>query len=538
MSFNLASLFESVAGAVPERTAVVTPSRRLTYAQLDERATRLATTLGGHGLGARAFLGLQLRNGTEYLEGMLAAFKLRAIPVNINYRYVADELALLYADSGIRALVVEADLLPAAREAAARDGGALALVLVVGDLPPDAREEEVVYEAAIAAGSPELTVPGRSGDDLYLAYTGGTTGLPKGVLWRHEDIFFAAMGGGDPTTMLGPIVTPAELVERITDSGIVMLSAPPLVHVSAQWGAFSTLFGGGTLVLPPPGPIDPDAVWSMVAAERVNVLTVVGDAMARPLLDFLAAHPDRHDVGSLFVFASGGAVLSPASKEQIAALLPNVITIDGYGSTETGVSGTRARLPGAPVDQSTRFVAGDAVCVVDDDFVPVVPGTDTVGQLVRRGRLPIGYHNDPEKTAATFVTRNGERWAVSGDAAKVEPDGVIVLLGRGSVSINTGGEKVYPEEVEQVLKGHPGIYDAVVVGVADERWGQRVTAVVSRRPGGDVSFEELQEHCRAHLAGYKLPRTIVFVDVVERGPNGKADYAWARAVAARDAAAG
>ena len=277
----------------------------------------------------------------------------------------------------------------------------------------------------------------------------------------------------------------------------------------------------------------------MIAAERVNVLTVVGDAMARPLLDFLARHPDAHDASSLFVFASGGAVLSPSSKEQIAAVLPNVITIDGYGSTETGVSGTRARLPGAPVDQSTRFVAGESVCVVDDDFVPIDPGSGVVGQLVRRGRLPLGYHNDPEKTAATFVTRNGERWAVSGDEALVEPDGVVVLLGRGSVSINTGGEKVHPEEVEQVLKGHPSVYDSVVVGISDERWGQRVAAVVSRRPGCDASVEELQEHCRVHLAGYKLPRSVVFVDTVERGPTGKADYVWARAaVADHQASAG
>ncbi|MBK5288079.1 MAG: AMP-binding protein, partial [Acidimicrobiia bacterium] len=420
MTYNLSSLFERVARTIPDRTAMVTPARRLTYAELDDRANHLAGALSDRGLGPGSLLGLQLRNGTEYVEGMLAAFKLRAVPVNINYRYVADELAHLYADSEITALMVDADLLPAVREAKARTTDRIAHVLAVGVSPSIIGTGEAEYESVLESATGLAAEPNRSGDDLYLAYTGGTTGLPKGVLWRHEDIFFAAMGGGDPTTALGPIATPDELVERLPEVGIVMLSAPPLVHVSAQWGAFSTLFGGGTLVLLPPGPIDPNRTWSMVEAERVNVLTVVGDAMARPLLDFLAAHPDDHDVSSLFVFASGGAVLSPASKEQIGELLPNVITIDGYGSTETGISGTRARFPGAPVDQSTRFSASESVCVVDDDFVPVEPGSGVVGHLVRRGRLPLGYHHDPEKTAATFVTRNGERWALSGDEAMVE----------------------------------------------------------------------------------------------------------------------
>ena len=232
------------------------------------------------------------------------------------------------------------------------------------------------------------------------------------------------------------------------------------------------------------------------------------------------------------MFASGGALLSPSSKEQIAALLPGVITIDGYGSTETGVSGSRARMPGGAIDDSARIPASDAVRVVDDEFRPVEPGGGTVGQLVRRGRLPLGYHNDPEKTAATFVTVDGERWARSGDTATVEADGTIVLLGRGSVSINTGGEKVYPEEVERVVKDHPAVFDAVVVGVPDERWGERVVAVVATRPGAGVALDELQSHCRDRLAGYKVPRALVEVATVERSPTGKPDYAWARRVAA------
>ncbi|MGZ6974268.1 MAG: acyl-CoA synthetase [Acidimicrobiia bacterium] len=532
MSYNLASLFERVVGAVPDRGAIVTPSRRLTYAELDDRANRLACFLQEHGVGQGSYLGLQLRNGTEYLEAMLAAFKLRAIPVNINYRYVAGELAGLYDDAGISALVVDFDLLATVRAAESRTARPIPLVLAVGGGTYQQDRGATAYDTALDSGAPTFRCAGRSGDDLYLAYTGGTTGRPKGVLWRHEDIFFAAMGGGDPTTALGPITEPDELVGRIMNPGVVMLSTPPLVHVSAQWGVFSTLFGGGTVVLPPGGPIDAGIVWSLVAAERVNVLTVVGNAMARPLLDFLAANPVRHDLSSLLVFASGGAVLSPSSKEQIAALLPNVITVDGYGSTETGVGGARARMPGAAIDESARFPPGESVRVVDDDFVPIPPGSGAVGQVVRRGRLPLGYHNDPEKTAATFVTIDGERWACSGDAATVEADGSIVLLGRGSVSINTGGEKVYPEEVEQVIKDHPTVYDAVVVGAADARWGERVVAVVSCRPGTEVSLDELQAHCRLRLAGYKVPRALVVVDTVQRSPTGKADYTWARSVVA------
>jgi len=535
VGFNLASLFELVAESVPERISLVTPARRLSYAALDDRATRLATHLRERGVGPGSIVGLQMRNGTEYVEAMLAMFKLRAIPANVNYRYVAQELADLYNDAGLAALLVDADLLDAVRDAEARMTEPLPFVITVGD-PVRERDESTPYEKALGARGDEVPAPDRSGDDLYLAYTGGTTGHPKGVVWRHEDVFFAAMGGGDPTIALGPIRDPAELVERIMDPGMVMLCAPPLVHVSAQWGLFQTLFSGGTAVLTGPGPLEPGAVWSAVGAEGVNVLTVVGDAMARPLLDFLAAHPDRDDLGTLLVFASGGAVLSPSSKEQIAALLPGVITVDGYGSTETGVSGARARLPGTAVDDTARFPPSDSLRVVDDAFRPIEPGSDAIGQLVRCGRLPLGYHHDPEKTAATFVTVDGVRWARSGDAATVDADGAIVLLGRGSVSINTGGEKVYPEEVEQVLKDHPGVYDAVVVGAPDRQWGERVVAIVATRPGHMVTLDDLRAHGRARLAGYKLPRALVVVDDVRRFPTGKPDYAWAREIATSEPA--
>ena len=533
MSYNLSALFERVADAVPSRMAVISPLRRSTYAQLDERASRLANHLRASGIGAGDHIGLHLRNGTEYLEAMLAAFKVRAVPININYRYVASELASLYRDARLVGLVHHREFAPTIAEALT---GSVVVphVWTVDDgstCPVIAGSTR--YEAAVAESPPTRDFPGRSGDDLYVAYTGGTTGLPKGVVWRHEDIFFAAMGGGDPTSMVGPINTPDEIVDRILEVGIVMLSTPPLIHVSAQWGAFATLFGGGTVVLPSPGTLDPDEIWATIQRERVNVVTVVGDAMARPLLDRLAVDPQQFDTSSLIVFASGGAVLSPATKQQIAELLPQVITIDGFGSTETGVTGSRARLPGAPIEAGTRFSLDPSSAVLDDDLRPVEPGSGRIGHVARRGRAPIGYLNDEAKSASTFVEIAGERWALTGDAATVELDGTISLLGRGSASINTGGEKVYPDEVETVLKSHPSVFDAVVVGAAHDRWGEEVVAVIALRPAvSPPDLATLQEHARAALAGYKIPRRLCVVDAVVRGPNGKVDYAWARAVAA------
>jgi acyl-CoA synthetase (AMP-forming)/AMP-acid ligase II len=307
-----------------------------------------------------------------------------------------------------------------------------------------------------------------------------------------------------------------------------MLLAPPLVHVSAQWGACSTLYGGGTVVLASPGSFDPDEILRLVGTEGAHVLTLVGDAMARPVLDTLAASPDRYDTSSLIVFASGGAVLSTSTKTEIARLLPGVITIDGFGATETGVTGTRARMPGAAIESGTRFTVGEHTRVLDDDLKPVPPGSGAVGRVARRGRVPLGYYKDPHASAALVVEIDGERWALTGDAATVDEDGTVVVLGRGSVSINTGGEKVYPEEVEAVVKDHPAVRDAVVVGRPDERWGERVVAVVALRPGAALAVDELGEHCRRSLAGYKVPRDLVCVDEVVRGPNGKADYRWAR----------
>jgi acyl-CoA synthetase (AMP-forming)/AMP-acid ligase II len=534
MTFNLSELFERIAHAVGDRDALVETRRRVTYRQLDERASRLADHLACSGVGPGDHVGLHLLNGSEYLEGMLAAFKLRAVPININYRYVERELEYLYGNADLVAVVFNRQFGPRVAAAAASVPNLRTFLVVEDPVEPDGPLDgeglppaTTDYEEALAAADPAREFPGRSGDDIYIAYTGGTTGLPKGVMWRHEDIFFAALGGGDPTTLEGPIAEPDEIVGRIPANPIVNLYTPPFMHVSAHWGAFQVLYGGGVVVVPRPGSFDPDEVWSLVDRERVNVVTVVGDAMMRPLL--AAYQRGGYDGSSLFVLASGGAPLSESAKDLAHDLLPHVIVVDGYGSTELGVTATSARMPGAGEPERTRFRIDERTAVLDENLDPLEPGSEVIGSLARTGRIPLGYYKDPEKTSATIVEKDGRRWVLSGDFASVEADGRITLHGRGSVSINTGGEKVFPEEVEKVLVSHPAVRDAVVVGVPDEVWGNRVTAVVAFEVGQQIGLDALQEHCRGGLAGYKIPRELVVVDDVLRNPNGKADYSWARA---------
>jgi acyl-CoA synthetase (AMP-forming)/AMP-acid ligase II len=528
--FNLADLFESVADTVGEREVIVSPNRRLTYRELDSRANALANALTGLGVAAGDHIGLQLLNGSEYLEGMLAAFKISAVPVNVNFRYVEGELRHLYDDADLVAVIHHAQF--AERVATAAEGLDKLQHLIVVDDGTGAPNAD--YETLLA-DAPHTRPDGsrRTGDDLYIAYTGGTTGLPKGVLWRQEDIFFAAMGGGDPFQSGNFVTTPQELVERIPEIGATILTTPPLMHVSAQWGVFHSMFGGGRIVFPPHGAFDPDTIWSLVAAEGVNVLTIVGDAMALPLADALekaAAAGTPYDTSSLLAIGSGGAVLSTTAKGRLASLVPNVMVVDGFGSSETGIVGSKLHTAG---DESTapKFTVNAQTNVLDESGKPVQPGSGQVGRLARKGHVPLGYYKDEVKTKATFVEVDGDRWVLPGDNAMVEADGTVVLLGRGSTSINTGGEKVYPEEVETALMTSPDVADVIVVGLPDERWGQRVVAVVRPAPGTTPALETLREHARTSLAGYKLPRELILVDSVERTPAGKADYKWAKATA-------
>ena len=530
MQYNLADLWEKVAATVPDHEAMVCGDQRLTYAQADERITRLAHHLASRGVGPGDHVALYLYNGVEYLEAMLAAFKLRAVPINVNYRYVEEELRYLLADSDAKAIVFHREFAP--KLAAVLPDLPLLSTFVAVDDGSDADAEAlgaVEYAVALAASSAERDFPPRSADDLYILYTGGTTGMPKGVMWRAEDIFFGAFGGGGGGVG-SPITAPEAIAESAREGRRTRcLPACPFMHGTAHWMAFSTLYTGGCVVISPERRLDPIGLWELIAREQVNFLVIVGDAFARPMVEALDDDASGIDVSCCTVVLSGGAILSPPVKRRLAELLPGSLIIDGYGSSESGGQGQSVTVAGGEVDQAPRFAVNDETTVLDDDFRPAEPGV--VGKLARRGRIPLGYYKDPEKSAATFPVVDGVRWSVPGDHARIEDDGTITLLGRGSVSINTGGEKVYPEEVEAALKGHPEVFDAVVVGVPDERWGERVVALVQARAGAEPGFDDLDAHVRVLVAGYKAPRDVVIVDTIVRSPSGKPDYRWGKATA-------
>ena len=496
MEYNLADLWERVADTVPDHEALVCGDRRLTFAEEDERATRLANALAERGVGPGDHVACYLYNSIEYLEVMLAAFKLRAVPINVNYRYVEDELRYLLDDADVRAVVFHREFAPKLAAISA-SLPALHTYLAVedGTTAAPASLEALDYDSTLAAGSPVRDFAPRSADDLYILYTGGTTGMPKGVMWRHEDVFFGAMGGAGGGGK--PISTPEEIAERCTESRTRCVPACPFMHGTAHWMGFSTLLTGGAVVIPAEHHLDALALWRLVEREKANFMVIVGDAFARPMLDALNSEAGRAiDVSPLRVLLSGGAILSPTLKRELVDCLPDVLLVDGYGASETGGQGQSVVVSGGDIPTAPRFRVSDDTQVLGEDLRPAPAGV--IGRLARRGPIPLGYYKDPEKTAATFPVIDGIRWAVPGDHAVADDDGLITLLGRGSVSINTGGEKVYPEEVEAVLKGYAGVVDAVVVGLPDERWGERVVALVQPRRGAErPSLEDLQGHARA-----------------------------------------
>jgi acyl-CoA synthetase (AMP-forming)/AMP-acid ligase II len=549
---NVAALHEAIAVARGgEGDCVIAGSRHLSWAEVTDRSRRLATVLRAAGLGLRAdqtavkpwtsphdHVALYLYNSLEYLEGMLGAWKARCAPINVNYRYVAAELAYLLRDSGARAVVVGgqfvdtlAEVLPELPE--------VRLVLQVDDgsgapLLPGATP----YEEALAAAEP-ATPEGLSPDDRYIVYTGGTTGMPKGVLWRQGDFL---------ATCLGISGTEDELVAAAARrSSLRTLPAAPLMHGAAHWNAISAWISGGTVVLPhDPSRFDPADVLATCARERASALQIVGDPFARPLLDEVhraerAGEP--YDLSGLRFLLSGGAVLSAPVKAELREAIPGLRIVDVLGSSETG----RQAVGG---DDGAAFTPSAAATVLSEDRSRLLDPVDAdpaeqvgrdrhrdrhdIGWLAQRGRVPLGYLGDPEKTAATFPVIDGVRYAVAGDRVRWSAEGRIELLGRDSVTINTGGEKVYAEEVEQALTSHPAIHDAVVVGRPDPRWGQEVVAVAATRTGAEPpADDELRTHCRTTLAGYKVPKAIFWVEQVHRFPTGKPDYAWARGVVSR-----
>ncbi len=545
MEFNLADLFECVAARVPDREVVVWRDTRLTYRQLDRRANRLAHGLEGLGLGAGDHVGLLTYSRPEYLEAMVATYKIRAVPINVNYRYVAEELAYLFDDAELRALVVEACFAPVVAAILGRLPR-LVHVLVVedgaqqGTALPDALD----YEAFLTANSPSAGFGPRSSDDLYIAYTGGTTGNPKGVVWRHEDIFFATMTPGvvveRPEDVADNAVAPVHpRLASLAETGVavpdtfVSYALGPLMHVSGHWSAWGAMLSGGRAILHPSRKMEAETVLEMVDREQVTMLTIVGDSMGRPIVEAIEANPGRHDTTSVLMLGSGGSIMSVDVKDRLFVGFPSAMVLtEAIGSSESPAQALSVTVRGQGAAPALRFTADERTTVFDDDLRPVTPGSGAVGRLATKGRVPVGYYRDPEKSARTFVTVDGVRWALPGDMATIDADGTIRLLGRGAMCINTGGEKVYPEEVEGVLKSHPAIADAVVVGVRDPRFGERVAAVLQAAPGRPApDLDEIQAHCRLHLAGHKVPRQMFVVDLVPRSPSGKPDYPWAKEVA-------
>ena len=531
---SFARAWRTVAELRPDRVAIVCGDRRLTFGELDARAARLACVLRDAGVGPDDKVSIMCVNGPEYLESFFAAQKLGAVPVNVNYRYVGAELAYLLDNSDTAALVFHDEFASTVADALAtlpadRQPRLLLQVAHAGnaDLLVGARE----YEAAIAGAPSELpTAREPSGDDLVFVYTGGTTGSPKAVMWRSDDLYVSLWQMARPGTQPPDV----ETAMRADKRAATCLPACPLMHGTGLFIALSTLGGGGTVVLLDTPRLDADAVWDAVEREHVQACTIVGDAFARPLLAALDAAPHRWELSGLRAITSSGVTWSPQTKRGLLAHLPHVILIDSLGASE-GIM-TRTETRDGDEIAPARFKASERVVVVTDDGELVQPGDEVIGMLGVGGAIPLGYYKDPEKTAATFRTVGDRRYSIPGDYATIDADGTIRLLGRGSACINTGGEKVYPEEVELALRSNDAVFDCVVVGVPDERWGEMIVALVQARDGHIVDPDALRDHCRATLAAYKVPKRVIVVDSLERSPAGKADYKRLRELAAQEVA--
>jgi fatty-acyl-CoA synthase len=538
--FNLATVFRTVADAVPDQEVLVWRDRRLTYREMDRRIDGLAHWFAGRGLGmhtARSELaghdsgqdhvGLYLRNGNEYPEAMIASYRARAIGFNINYQYVEEELVHLLNDAGARALVYHAEFAP--RVAAIRDlVPTLEHLLQVPDESGHPLLQGAVdHETAVRTPAPLTPLGEPSGEDGFLLYTGGTTGMPKGVLWRQHDVYVAAMGGRpfgspDPYTSYDEIAEAA----RNADGGLRLLMTAPFMHGAAQWSAFHMISTGGKIVLPDTITRMDPADWLRTAArEGVMSIPVVGDAMARPLVDELERQ--HYDLSALGAISNGGAPLSPGIASRLLAALPSILLLDAVGSSETGIQMNHVSAAGNEADTAVFSTEPDTT-VLDDQRTRVLQPGEGQGWLARRGLVPLGYLGDPEKTARTFPEIDGERYSVPGDRAELLEDGRIRLLGRDAVTINSGGEKIFAEEVERALSSHPDVTDVVVAGRPSERWGSEVVAIVALREDSTATDDDLVAEAARHVARYKLPKAIVRRPAIARSPSGKTDYRWAR----------
>jgi acyl-CoA synthetase (AMP-forming)/AMP-acid ligase II len=511
VAVNIADLFEHAVDAFPERVAIACGERQVTFGELEQNANRLAHYLARQGVQPGGHVGLYARNSIEAIETMVAAYKIRAVPINVNYRYVESELRYLFDNADLVALVHD-------QEFAER----------VAQVLPDAPKIAAVIttetlHASTANDSAERDFGERSPDDLYVLYTGGTTGMPKGVMWRHEDVW-RVLGGGIDFVTGEPLADEWAQSEKGKQGlGLTRLACAPLIHGAAQWAALPALFSGDMVVLVPR--FDPHEVWKAVQRHQVRVITITGDAMARPLIE--AYQQGGYDASSVVAISSHAALFSPSVKEEYLEALPNVVITDAIGSSESGFNGLGMVVKGSrPNKDGPRVNRGPSTIVIDEQNRPVQAGQ--IGRIARGGHVPLGYYKDPAKSDTIFVTVDGKRYVVPGDFGRLEEDGTLTLLGRGNMSINTGGEKVFPEEVEGALKSHPDVFDALVVGVPDERLGQRVAALIQPRNDRTIDLDALDAHVRKEIAAYKTPRSVWVVEQVGRSPSGKPDYRWAR----------
>ncbi len=530
-AFNLADAFEAIAATIPDAEAIVHGDRRRTWAQFDANADAFAAGLLARRVERGAKVGFFAHNSIEYLEAQYGCFKIGAVPCNVNFRYTAEELHYLLDNADADAVLFDGNLATTVEPVLA----SLPELRVRVQLDETAPQWAIGYQQLIAEGHPPAPRAGRTSDDLWFLYTGGTTGVPKAVMWDHAALigvtstYFAGLRLEPPRDRDHAARNVAEIHSR--HKVIRMGVAAPLIHGTANFAAQATHLQGGCVVMPTSRSLDPEELWSLVERERVTNMAIVGDVFGRPLADELeraAESGTPYDLGSVRVIQSSGVMWSAPVKDRLRAWLPTVVMVDALGSSE-GLDLATDVTRSDGVATTARFRLSDRAGVFTEDGRPVVPGSGERGLMASGGILPLGYYKDPEKTAATYRVIDGKRWAVAGDWATVEADGTITLLGRGSMCINTGGEKVYPEEVEEMLKLHPSVVDCNVVGVSDARWGERVVAVAEVDDA--LTDEELLAHVRPHLAGYKIPKEIVRVDRFLRNANGKSDYQWAKAVA-------
>ena len=531
MAQHVMDYFEALVDAVPDRDAVTFRSQHdetlsLTFRELDERINRAAAVLTELGIKRGDHIGCHLYDTPAHVDTMLAAWKLGAVPINVNFRYVTHELLYLFEDADLKVVVTEPELADSAR-AAAQSAPQLQHVIVADD----------TYEARLAAASPARPQVKRSPDDLYILYTGGTTGMPKGVMWRMEDALHSCFGIDPIEALQVPGIDDPQMAAALAKNPPAVLEALriqcpllPLMHAAGQWALGRLLTRGSKMVIMRDVSFDPKFALQVIQEEDVAVVWAAGDAHGRPILDtVMTEHHGTLNLPKLVLWVSGAVMITPAIKAGLEQSLPGTFVMDGLGASETGAQG---QAVGYSEEGSPRFQMGDGATILDDRMRPLPPTDRTIGKLAKTGHIPLGYYNDATKTAETFPVIDGVRYSVPGDLARWEDDGSITLFGRGSVSINSGGEKIFPEEVEKALKTHPSVFDAVVVGTPNERFGKQVTAVVQLRPGhSDPGLQELAAHCKKSLAGYKAPRAIVLQDSIVRSPSGKPDYPWAAEVA-------